>query len=200
MQKILVATNNPSKIRRLRQLVGSEVEFLSPSDLGIGIVEIEEGSDLDANAEQKARAYFGKTDLPILGMDSAFVIPGEDLDPARVKRNALVGLNESTLAPEEIARRMVEFYGQIAKRHGGFVPVERVDAFALLRPDGALTRERSTRTMRLTDKVVGPVDSHFPLRSMYIVEPIGKYANELTPEEESQDLEPYADAVRRVVG
>ncbi len=77
---ILLATNNPAKVARVRQvLAGHPMEVLTPSDLGIESIVVEEGSDIVWNAEEKARAYAEKTSLPIVGMDSAFVVDGEAL-------------------------------------------------------------------------------------------------------------------------
>lgn len=104
---ILLATNNPAKVDRIRaQMRGCGFAFVTPAEAGIAAVEVEEGSDILENARAKAMAYAGKTDLPILGLDTAFVIPGEDLDPAKVKRNALGGRDERSLAVEEIAQAM----------------------------------------------------------------------------------------------
>lgn len=199
--KILVATNNPGKLKRVRKLfTGETVEFFSPSDLGIPVIETDEGSDIAENAEKKARAYLGKTELPVLGMDSAFVIPGEDLDPAKVRRNALAGRDEATMTREEIAQAMTSFYGSIAARHGGSVPAYWEDALALVLPDGSAKHDAGKRPVTLTSKPHGIVDAHLPIRSMYVVAATGKYPADQTPEEESLELKPYQEALKRILG
>ncbi|MBI4139230.1 hypothetical protein HY479_03735 [Candidatus Uhrbacteria bacterium] len=199
--RILIATNNPSKLERVRQLLaGTGIEALSPADLGIPAVDVEEGNDLDQNAEAKAKAYAGKTDLPILGMDTAFVIPGENIEPAMVKRNALDGRDESSMTCDEIANAMVEFYRKIAARHGGTAKALWKDVFALILPDGSVKREYGERPVTLTGEVRGKVDPHLPLRSMYIVESTGKYTADHTPEEHLIELRPYQDALKRLLG
>ena len=199
--RILVATNSPSKLTRVRHLLsGTGVECVSPADLGIEAIEVEEGSDLHENAERKARAYLGKTELPILGMDSAFVIPGEDLDPAKVKRNALGSREESAMTQEEIAQAMVGFYRGIVSRHGGNVPAYWEDVFAMVLPDGGVKREQDRRPVILTAEIVGKLDPHMPLRSMYIVESTGKYVADHTPDEEFLEMKPFQDALQRLLG
>ncbi len=198
---ILVATNNPSKLARVRQfLSGADVDCFSPSDFGIPVIETDEGSDIAENAERKARAYLGKTELPILGMDSAFVIPGEDLDPAKVRRNALVGRDEATMTREETAQAMTAFYRSIAERHGGSIAAHWEDALALVLPDGTVKRERIRRPVLLTSTIREPINPNFPLRSMYIVEPTGKYTADQTSEEELVEMKPYQNALKRILG
>ncbi len=198
--RVLVATNNPGKLTRIRRLFkDADVEFISPTEVGIEAIETEEGSDLHENAERKARAYVGKTDVPILGMDSAFVIPGEDLDPAKVRRNALAGRDEATMTRDEIAQAMVDFYRGIVERRGGNVPAYWEDVFALVSPDGLVKHESDRRPVVLTEKTVGAFDPHLPLRSMYIPVPTGKYVADQTPEDELLELKPYQDALKRLL-
>lgn len=200
MLKVLIATNNPSKLSRVRLLsAGMNVECLSPADLGLPVIETEEGSTIAVNAEQKARAYANKTDQPILGMDSAFVIPGEDLDPAKARRNALAGRDESTMTRQEIAQAMIAFYVSIVERRGEPVSAYWEDAFALLLPDGTVRHTRDQRPVILTKDVHGSVDPHFPLRSLYIVAPTGKYVADQTPQEQLIEFQPFTNALQQIL-
>lgn len=199
--RILLATNNPAKVARVRQLTADQgVVFLTPVEVGLQSIEVEEGSDIAVNAERKARAYVGKTQLPILGLDSAFVIPGEDFDPAKVRRNALAGRDETAFSAEEIAGLMIAFYREIVKRRGGPVPAYWEDALALVSPDGTIRSERSRRPVMLTDTIHGKINPHLPLRSLYIVEATGKYVADQTPEDELKEMRPYQEALGRLLG
>lgn len=197
---ILLATQNPSKVARVRELLfGKGVTILTPKDAGLEVIDVEEGSDIAKNAEAKARAYLGKTDLPILGLDSAFVIPGEDLDPAKVRRNTLAGRDEKSMNEQEIVEAMIAFYQGIVKRRGGPVPAYWDDATALVLPDGTVKHERDRRPVELTDSVHGEVDPHFPLRSIYIIGATGKYAVDQTEEDERKELRPFQEALERIL-
>ncbi len=199
--RVLVATINPAKVERLRLHVhDARVEFLTPTELGLAVIDVEEGSDIFENARRKAAAYRGLTDLPVLGMDSAFVIPGEDLDPAMVRRNALAGRDEATMSRDEIADAMIGFYRALALRRGGSVPAHWADAYALSLPDGTMREERSERPVTLTAEVHGKINPHLPMRSLYVVAATGKYSNEQTPEDEALEFLPYAEAVKRLLG
>lgn len=199
--RVLIATTNPAKVDRVRHLLrDADVELLTPKDLGLGSVEVEEGSDIAENARRKAAAYRAVTELPVLGMDTAFVVPGEDLDPAMVRRNALGDRDESQMNRDEIAQAILDFYRYLAQRHGGRVAASWEDAFALSLSDGNIREDRSHRPVVLTSEVHGPVNSHFPMRSMYIVGPTGKYVADQTPEDEALELQPIATALKRLLG
>lgn len=198
--RILLATNNPAKVARVRQVLAAcPVEALTPQDVGIEPIEVAEGSDIAWNAEAKARAYVGKTSLPIIGMDSAFLVDGEALDPAQVRRNALVGRDETSMTQEEIAEAMLRFYGAIAEKHGGAVSACFVDVFVGVFPDGSRRVARGERQVTLTAAVRQPLHIYFPLRSMYIAHATGKYGCEQTLAEEMQELRPYREALERLL-
>ncbi len=203
LQKVLVATNNPSKVERIRKLLQSvlpDVQLVTPQEAGLSAADIEEGNDLLANARAKALAYRSKTDLPVLGNDTGVFITGEDHDPAQVKRNALGGIDDPAMPQEEKAKHMVAFYAAIAKRHGGKAPGYWKDVFVLLLPDGTERISESRRDIIFTTTVQQPVDPYFPMRSLYVNVATGKYAAEQTEDEEINiDLAPYKQALADVL-
>lgn len=196
---ILIATNNPAKVSRVRALMPGHV-FLTPAEAGLPTLDIEEGSDILENAKAKAVAYKGVTDLPILGLDSAFVIPGTDLDPAKVKRNALDGRDEATMTREDVTQAIVAFYRRLVAEHGGRMSAYWEDALALVMPNGEIRTATGRRPVILTGEIHGELSPGMPLRSMYIVEPTGKYVCDQTPEEEGRELAPYRGALKRLLG
>lgn len=199
--RIMLATNNPSKVARVKtQLALHDAEILTPKDMGIEPIEIAEGSDIAQNALGKAKAYEGRVDVPVLGMDSAFVIEGEDLDPSKVRRNALGDREESLMTREEIGMAMLEFYRDIATRHGGAAKAYWVDAFALLMPGGMVRTERNERPVILTNVPAEPIDYHFPIRSLYKIVITGKRPSEQNEAEEQLELQPFRDALERLLG
>lgn len=122
-ERVLVATNNKSKLARVKKLLGATLpglEVLSPAELGLEEQEVKEGDDMGENARAKAAAYAQMTDLPILGMDTGLFIAGEKLNVATPKRNALGGRDEASMTQEEKAEAMDVFYRAIAQKHGGF--------------------------------------------------------------------------------
>ena len=55
MRKIVFATNNPNKLREIREILGSRFEVVSLSEIGCHDDIPETGSTLEANALQKAQ-------------------------------------------------------------------------------------------------------------------------------------------------
>ena len=200
--KILLATNNLSKKERVEKLlksVGIKTEVLIPKDLDIEIVESQEEGDLFENAKEKAQLYRDKTDLPILGLDSGFFIDNEEIDPVKVKRNALQGRPEKELKQEEIAGLLLEYYRNIAKKRGGKVDAYWRDACALSLPDGTIQAADNKREVLLTDEVKGEVNIYFPVRSLYKSKTTGKYTAEETEKEELLELQPFTNSLMKLL-
>jgi len=198
MTAILLATTNVKKIERIRKLLkasGMNVEAKIPTDLGIEPIEVEEGTDLLANARAKARAYLGKTSLPIMGMDAGFFIDGEALDPVLVKRNALEGRDENEFTQHDIGMRMHNYYRDIATRHGGNVEAFWKEIFVRLDSDGTERTVESNRPVVLTNEVHGEVNDYLPLRSLYYSKVTGKYACDATEEDELRELAPVTKSL-----
>ena len=201
--KFLLATNNASKVLRVKRVLASAKSApvpVTPAEENLNNIEIEEGDNLFENAEKKARAYFGKTKLPILGMDTGLYIAGENLVAARVKRNALDGKDGAGMGQEDIARAMLEYYKKIAETRGGKIDGYWRDCFVLITPEGEVVRTEGRREIELTSLVKEPVDHFFPIRSMYINKSTGKYSADETEEEEiNVGLAPYKKALLDVL-
>lgn len=201
-EKVLVGTNNKSKIARVKKLLGAvlpSIQVLSPHEAGIEEVEVKEGNDMLENARMKAAAYAGKTDLPIIGMDTGLYIAGEKLDVATPKRNALDGADESTLSQEEIAKKLDAFYRGIAEKHGGNVEGYWQDFTVLRLPDGTELTQENKRHIVLTNERKGDMDLYFPVRGLYKVAANGKYVIDQTEDESVYvELGPLAQAFANV--
>jgi hypothetical protein len=194
--KILVATNNPEKMERYRKLLrDADVELLTPAELNIEPLDIEEvGETLAENAELKARAYFGLTDLPILANDTGVWVDGEGMVTAP-KRIALGDRNEKDMTKLEIAEALMEFWKNMARKYGGEVDAAWPESFVLLMPDRSLKKADSRREVILTDRQFGPIHLDMPLRPLYISKVTGKPAIEHTREEEDAELAPVREAL-----
>lgn len=187
MQKILLASTSENKklrIQKLLQLTDKKYEVFLPCDLNIEEIEIVEGDDVSKNAELKARAYWGKTDLPIIGYDQGLEIEGENLTPAFVKRNALHGQSESGLTPAKISELITSYYIHIANNHGGEVKARWHDAFFIVNKEGKTSSSVAYRPIILTNKSKGMPDLKSPITNLYKVIPINKYVCDLTAEED----------------
>lgn len=201
-KKIFLGTKNEGKIERFKNLIASTglvIEIYTPKDFGLEDIEAEEnGRTLTENAEIKARAYFGKVNMPILTNDTGFWVKGEGLIDAP-KRKALGETDEKILTKEGIALALLEFWKNIARKHGGKVDAAWVESFVLLDPDGKLHISESRREVILTDKEFGKAHIQMPVRALYISKLTNKPAIQHDKEEEFLELKPVTDALFKVL-
>lgn len=198
--QVFLATHNPAKIARLQKLLHPlGVETVTPQDLGLTPIEVEEGSSLKDNARAKALAYQDLTDLPILGNDDGFHLENTLLDPALVKRNALQGRDEFSMTQREIAIAIVQYYQSLRLAAHRDLPGTWESCYVLVTRNREIFREHGFRPVLFTGEVHGPIDLHFPLRSMYIVRATGKYVADQSPEDECTELLPLRNAFRKLL-
>lgn len=201
-KKILLASTSSKKKNRLNRLLsGLNYEFLLPEDLNLPQIEISEGNDIYENAKLKAMVYFKKTNLPIIGYDQGLYIEGENINPALVKRNALQGKAESAVSDIELYILMINYYKNIAKKHGGEVSAHWIDSFVLIDPLGNIKTSTAKRPIILTDKIVGKANYKSPISNLYIVLPLGKYVSEMSEAEDSEyRLKPIKESLFNLFG
>lgn len=199
--KILLATSNGGKIERFKKLLthtNLDIELFTPKELSIEILDVEEnGETLAENAEIKARAYLGKVEMPILANDTGVYVEGEGFIDAP-KREAL-GVDESTLTPEEITEKLLSFWKNVATKHGGKVDAAWVEAFVVIYPDGSVKRADSRREVVLTDQEFGKAHPQMPVRALYYSKTTNKPAIQHTEEEEILEMEPVIEALVSVL-
>lgn len=200
--KVFLATFNSGKIERFKNLIaqtGLSVEVFTPADFNIPDLNIEENGDsLAANAEIKARAFFDKVDIPILANDTGFWVDGTGLVDAP-KRFALGNQDQKSLTKEEIARSLLDFWKDIARKNGGAVDAAWVEAFVLLNPDGTVHSAESRREVILADQEFGSPHVQFPMRALYISKVTNKPALYNNDEEELLELQPITNALHKIL-
>ena len=80
--RLLLATNNPGKVREFRRLLdGSGYEVVTPADLGIALDVEETGSTYAENAALKARAFAAGGQCLALADDSGIEVDALDGGP-----------------------------------------------------------------------------------------------------------------------
>jgi len=191
--KILVASNNPKKLRELRQLAeGLPVEIVGPADVGRDLPEVEEdGQTFEENARKKALAWARAFDMPAIADDSGICVDalggapgvrsarysGTEPDPRRDEKNNLKLLRELKDVPA--ARRSARF----------------VCALCLAFPDG--------RTHTVVGEWEGQIafwprgSGGFGYDPIFLLPQRGKTAAELEPEEKAR-LSHRAAAMREM--
>ncbi len=202
-KKILLASNNHAKQQRFTHLAdkaGLGVQILTPNDIGLEEIDVvEDHETLAGNAEKKARAYFGKTDLPILANDTGFWTETVGQIDAP-KRYALQDEAEDNLTKEEVAEKLITFWRQKATDNGGEVNAAWTEAFVLINSDGSVKHADSRREILLTDKKLGEPHIQMPMRSLYISKVTNKPSLQHTEEEELLEMQPIIEALRKLLG
>lgn len=79
--KIIFATNNPNKLREIRNMAGSGFELLSLSDVGLAGDIPEDFDTLEENALAKARYIFARTGIPVFADDTGLEVEALDGRP-----------------------------------------------------------------------------------------------------------------------
>lgn len=75
MSQLLVGTTNKGKIIEIREaLHGLPVSVSTPTDFGITNAPVEHGDTFQANALEKARFYFERTNMATLADDSGIIV------------------------------------------------------------------------------------------------------------------------------
>ncbi|MBU3924544.1 hypothetical protein KKB43_02120 [Patescibacteria group bacterium] len=201
--KIFLATNNGGKIERFKNLlkqVDKDLKVFTQADLNIEAIDvIENGKTLVENAKLKAMAYLGKVDMPILANDTGFYVKGDGFVDAP-KRKALGEANENTLSKEEISKKLLNFWKEVATRHGGKVDAAWVEAFAVVYPNGETKEAESRREILLTNQEFGIPHMQMPVRALYYSKITNKPAIQHTQEEEILEMKPVIDALIKVLG
>ncbi|NJC95382.1 MAG: non-canonical purine NTP pyrophosphatase, RdgB/HAM1 family [Anaerolineales bacterium] len=82
MHKLLIATNNPGKIRELHELLDDlGIELVTPSQIGLELDVIEDGETYIENATKKANAFAQASGLISLADDSGLEVDALDGAP-----------------------------------------------------------------------------------------------------------------------
>lgn len=168
---VYIATANKSKLANF-------IKFFSWIDPDIIVeqipdyVEVEEtGKTLSENSRLKVQPYVGMYQYLVIANDSGLAFEKnvtEIQDPVKVKRNALGDESEASLSQEEIAKRMFNFYRQIAKKYGGEINCVMSDVFTVLYPDGTIKQKETSREYVLVDRNTNKYDLFHPINSLRI--------------------------------
>ncbi|MCA1764633.1 MAG: RdgB/HAM1 family non-canonical purine NTP pyrophosphatase [Flavobacteriales bacterium] len=128
--KIIFATNNPNKLKEIRQALGGNFELLSLADIGFDGEIPETGRTLEANAMQKATYIFERFRQPVFADDTGLEVlclnraPGVDTAHYSGSRDPERNMEKLLNAMSGCADRSARFRTVIA-----FVTAERKEMF-----------------------------------------------------------------------
>ena len=182
--KYLFATTNKAKIRRYaKELIKNGIEIVTLDDLNINIDVNETGNNSVENAIIKATEYNKISDMVTIAMDDElflYNVPDEIQPGTHVRRVKGKRLND---------QEMIEHYISLVNKYG--VNGELLGYFrkgvAVVNKNDIYTYEHKS-DRKFTNKKSEVIDKGYPLASIQLVEPFGKFKSELTKEEEEKVL------------
>jgi len=199
MTQILLATHNPSKIKRIKTHVHLEnIDFITPKDLNLKITEPkEDGQSELENSKIKATAYFEVAQIPSLALDTGFYMHNlpENQQPGKDVQSS-AGVNPGD-DDETRYQKMLNFYQNLVKPFGLETPAYFKDVYCLF--DGTnYWQETAIREVILTTTEVGK-DVHFPIASIFKIPSLNKHYHDLSPEEMLDFIQPSLEAVSNII-
>ena len=181
--RILVATGNPGKIKELRAMLGSEVEWVGLSDFAdIGQVR-EDGSTFAENARKKAVGYAKATGLWTIADDSGLVVDALGGQPG-VKSARFSGEKSQATDRTLIDHRNIAKVLEMLKG----VPKEKRTArficcLCLASPEGILAETNGTLEGLIGNREMGT--GGFGYDPIFFVPQLGKTVAQLAAEEKN---------------
>ena len=177
--KYLFATTNKAKIKRYAtKLIQKGIEIVTLNDLNINIDVEENGKDPIENAIIKATAYNKISNIPTIAIDEGLFLNNvpEDIQPGTHVRR----VNGKRLNDKE----MIEYYISLVNKYGtdGNLLGYFRKGVAIVNGDEVYTFEHKT-DRKFTNKQSKVIDEGYPLASIQIIQPFGKYKSELSEEE-----------------
>ncbi|MEX1247468.1 MAG: RdgB/HAM1 family non-canonical purine NTP pyrophosphatase [Anaerolineales bacterium] len=186
MPKLLLASNNPSKLEELRSLLVDlpRLELLAPADLAISLEVPEDGKDYTENAALKAKAFAEASGLPALADDSGLEVEALGGGP---------GLHSARIAPTAAERRALLLSWLAGKPQPWNATFRSTICLAL--PGG-----ETHYAVGECRGQISPVErgqGGFGYDPIFIVEGLGKTMAELSPAEKNR-LSHRARAVEKI--
>lgn len=116
MMKLLIGTNNPSKLQRLKELLSDvQVICVSPAELGLTCDAPESATSAAGNALEKALSWHKVCGMPVYAEDSGLVFLDLPRDHVQQPGVHVRRVNGITMDDDT----MREYYRMIAHQHGG---------------------------------------------------------------------------------
>jgi XTP/dITP diphosphohydrolase len=188
--QLLLASNNPGKVREFRVLLdGCGWEILAPADLGLALDVEETGTSYAANARLKAQAFAAASGCFVLADDSGLEVDALDGAPGVYSaRYGGAGLSDADRVQQLLAALAAV---PLAPRTARFRAV-----LVLRAPDG-----RSWQTEGVCEGEIAPLprgDRGFGYDPIFLLPALGRTMAELSAAEKNQ-LSHRARAARAVL-
>lgn len=196
VKKILVATHNSGKLQEiklgLKPLQAKGIKLLSLNDLSIKTEPEETGKTFEENALIKAKYYANLTSLPTISDDGGVAIESLNGEPG-VKSRMWLGRPASD--EELITYTLKRLKGLPKEKRKGYF--ETCVCFYNLKTRQAFL-EKARVYGYFTHKTSSRRVKGYPFRSLFIIDELDKYYDELSVEEHAR-INHRLKAVKRLV-
>jgi len=186
MKTILIGTTNPSKLASMRNKPETaSLQCVSPMELQLSLEPAEDARTAEGNALQKAIAWHQASDLPVFTEDSGLVLLDLPPDHPDQPGVAVRRVNGYAMTDDE----MLQWYRDLAQRHGGQLRAVWQDAYCLLADETHYaTHADSIENLAafsfiLTDHPCDARKPGWPLDSLTTYPGAKRYKAEMTREE-----------------
>lgn len=176
MKKLLYATGNKYKVESMRErLRGTNIEIVSPNDLGIKVSVVEDGKNVIENAMKKARAYYDATKMPTIAGDTALFVREFEKQP---------GLYVHRIDGRELTiEESLEYYVQALEKVGGTSEAYYYTGLVIIKDDEVYSKEIKEDKFIFTSKMSDKPSKYDGLSRIQIDPKLNKYICELTEED-----------------
>lgn len=193
--KLLYGTTNQGKLNSMKKMLkGLDIEILGLNDIDVKVEDIDEsGNNPLENARIKAMAYYKAIKLPVFSCDSGLFIEGlndREQPGVHVRR-----VNGKELNDEE----MIEYYSNLALKHGGKVKARYKNAICLVIDEDIIyeyDRDNISQEFLITSEVHPKRIKGFPLDSLSVDIKTGEYNFDLQYDGNNEDFENLAKGIR----
>ena len=171
MQKLLIATTNPAKLKEIRMyLEDLSFEFVSLTDCGITQEVEEDGKTFEENSQKKAIYYAKVSGLPTISDDGGLQIDALDGAPGVHSKRWVASSKE-----EDIFAKMSQLARDLPSdnRNATFTAV-----LTLALPGGQFWSVEGSTYLCIANKPSEKYVKGFPYRSFLIVPELNKYYQE----------------------
>jgi XTP/dITP diphosphohydrolase len=178
MKQVLLATNNPAKIKYYGQAIERlGVCILSPKDVGVQLDIDEDGLSSTENAVKKAKAYAKASNMTTIAIDDGLII--DRFSPEKQPGTNVRRINGRPATDDE----MIEYYTSEIKKLGGCVKGRWIKSVAVaLSEDDVQSMEYIVEKL-FTSRVSLKRNEGYPLDSISITPQFNKFTSELSEEE-----------------
>lgn len=182
MIRLLYGTGNPAKLRHMREALAGLPLMIDGLE-GPAPDAPEDGATPLENARQKAQSYYRAFLRPVFSCDSGLIIDGvpQDKNPGVHARRP----EGCSLSDEE----MIAYYADLVRQYGqhGTLRAYYQNAICLVTGEGTVFEydgeDIGTNPFLLTDRPHDKRTPGWPLDSLSLSLPSGKYSFDLAPEE-----------------